>query len=272
MIAIIALAAAAVLPARSALESETKIVGFEYAFTAPSELPAGRRAFTFENRGKVPHELNITLLKPGATIQQFITAANAGKPLSPFIDAPVGVLFAAPGKTSPSALATELRAGRTYAIICIFRDSAGKPKHHALGMFSAIHVSAVPAPRVKALPVDTIFAMDYAFRAPQTLTAGTHYFALVNTGKQRHEVAVALLRKGVTLQKIVEVDKVDGDVEPYFEHDFGLLHAQPGTTPAGLLRIELLPGRTYLLECGFSDTDKSPPHYKLGMYGTINVP
>jgi hypothetical protein len=271
MIAFLALAATFTSVPVRLPEAETRVIGFEYAFSVPAELPAGRRSFRFENRGKRAHELNISLLRAGATIQQFIAAANAGKPLAPFIDLPVGVLFAAPGKTSPSALTTELRPGRTYAIICIFRDSAGKPKHHNLGMFSAIHVGASPPPSAEPLHVDTVFAMDYAFRAPQTLAAGIHYFAFVNTGKQRHEVAVALLKKGVTLQKIVEVDKVDGDVEPYFEHDFGLLHAQPGTTPAGLLRIDILPGRTYLLECGFSDTDKSPPHYKLGMYGTIKA-
>ena len=263
------LAAALVMPSGRAAEPETKVIGFDYAFSVPGELPAGRRAFRFENRGKARHELNISLLKPGATIQQFIAAANAGKPLSPFIDFPVGVLFAEPGKSSPSALSTELLAGRAYAVICIFRDSAGKPRHHELGMYSAIRVANAPAAIEKPVLVDTVVGMDYAFRAPATLRPGVHYFAFVNTGKQRHEVALALLKKGVTLQKIVELDKVDGDIDPYLEHNFGLLHAQPGTTPAGLLRVELLPGRTYLLECGFSDTEKSPPHYKLGMYGVI---
>ena len=271
MIGVVALVAALVIPPSRAAEPETKVIGFEYAFTVPSELPAGRRAFRFENRGKARHELNISLLKAGATIQQFIAAANAGKPLAPFIEVPVGVPFAAPGKTSASALSTELRAGRTYAVICIFRDSAGKPRHHALGMYSAIHVGKAAVTAVVPLVVDTVVGMDYAFRVPATMNAGVHYFAFVNTGKQRHEVALALLKKGVTLQKIVDLDKVDGDIEPYLEQNFGLLHAQAGTTPAGLLQIEMLPRRTYLLECGFSDTDKSPAHYKLGMYGAITT-
>ncbi|MDQ2667089.1 MAG: hypothetical protein M3Z05_13905 [Gemmatimonadota bacterium] len=82
-------------------------------------------------------------------------------------------------------------------------------------------------------------------------------------------MAIALLKKGVTLRKIMEIDKIDGDIEPYLESDFGLPHASAGVTPAGLLRIKLLPGREYLLECGFADTDKSPPHYKLGMAGSF---
>lgn len=270
MITLLALAALALsAPARP--NAETKIVGFEYAFTAPVELPAGRRSFLFENRGKRPHELNISLLREGATIQQFIAAANAGKPLAPFIDVSVGVLFAAPGKTSASALSTELRSGRTYAVICIFKDSADKPPHHKLGMYSAIHVTAAAFPAAEPAHVDTIVAMDYTFRYVSNLRPGVHYFAFVNRGKQRHEVSIHLLKKGVTLGKIVEIDKVNGDVMGSIESELGVLHAPGGTAPAGMLRIELLPGREYMLDCGFSDTEKSPPHYKLGMYGSILV-
>ena len=270
MIPILALLPAMALPL-GAPAPETKVVGFEYSFSVPAELPPGPRAFRFENRGKMPHELNISLLRPGVTIQQFIAAANDAKPLAPYIEVPVGVLFAVPGKSSPSSLWTDLRAGRTYAIICVFTDSAGKPRHHKLGMYSAIHVAGKAPAGVERLRVDTVVALDYAFRYSATLGAGVHHFALVNAGKQRHEVAFALLKKGVTLRKIVEIDKVDGDIEPYLESNFGLLHAPAGVSPAGMLNIGLLPGREYLLECGFSDTEKSPPHYKLGMYGSIIV-
>ena len=185
MIARVAIATVIATMVGRVAEPETRVVGFEYAFTVPAELPPGRRAFHFENRGKTRHELNISLLKPGATIQEFIAAANAGRPVTPFIDVPVGVLFAAPGSRSASALSVDLRAGRTYAVICIFRDSAGKPRQHALGMYSAIHVTAAPLAAPAQLPIDTVTGMDYAFRAPERLAAGRHYFAFVNTGKQR---------------------------------------------------------------------------------------
>ena len=110
--------------------------------------------------------------------------------MAPYIDVPVGVLFAEAGKSSPSALSTDLRADRTYAIICIFRDSAGKPRHHTVGMYSAIHVAGTAAPGAERPRVDTVVAMDYAFRYSSTLGAGVHHFALVNAGKQRHEVAL----------------------------------------------------------------------------------
>jgi N-carbamoylputrescine amidase len=110
-------------------QHEVEVIGTEYAFTAPPELPAGRTAFRFRNRGKVPHEFNIVLLKPGVTITQFIDSAKADKPQMVMVEGPVGVLFADPGKTSAVTLSTDLLPGRDYAVQCIFRDSAAAPKH-----------------------------------------------------------------------------------------------------------------------------------------------
>jgi hypothetical protein len=250
---------------------EVEVIGLDYAFRVPSELPAGRTNFRFTNKGKVKHEFNIVLLKHDVTVQQFIAAANASTPLTPMIDATIGVLFAGPGRSSPSALYTELLAGRTYAIQCIFKDSATAPRHHMLGMYTGIHVTAAKPVDAAPLHVDTIVGMDYAFRYPRTLPPGIHHFAFVNTGKQRHEMSMALLRKGVTLKKLHQVDEAGGDVDPLIESNFGLLHSPGGATPLGQLEINLLPGREYMIECGFSDTDKSKPHYMLGMFGSFRV-
>jgi len=122
-----------------------------------------------------------------------------------------------------------------------------------------------------ALPVDTIVANDYAFKFPPTLAPGRHRFVFINAGKQRHEINIARIKSGATYRQIAELDAKDGDIEPLLDEDHGVLHALGGATPAGTLDIDLVAGREYLLECGFSDTDTSPPHYKLGMSGSIKV-
>ena len=266
-----AFAAALHVPHGAVASRVVEIVGLDYAFQVPSELPAGRTTFRFANKGKVKHEFNIVLLRRDATIQRFIAAANAGTPLEPMIDATVGVLFATPGAASPSALSTDLLAGRTYAIRCIFKDSATAPRHQALGMYSAIHVLPGRAERSASPRIDTIVGMDYAFRYAPTMTPGIHHLAFANAGKQRHEVAVALLRKGVTPRKVYEVDKAGGDVEALFEQNLGILHSPAGTSPLGFLKVDLLPGRTYMIECAFSDNPKAKPHYALGMFGSFRV-
>ncbi len=247
------------------------VVGHDYAFEAPAELSAGWVTFRFRNEGKVPHEFNISLLKPSATVAQFIAAANSDEPVTPFREATVGVLFAGPDGESPSGLTTELLPGRTYVVHCIFRDSAGAPRHQAMGMYSEIRVTAARPAEAVRISVDTIVGMDYAYRAPQTLSPGVHYLAFVNTGAQRHELTVTLLRAGVTAKQFMDAELAERDVDAMVDDDLGLLHSPGHTTPRGLLRVDLLPGREYLLECAFADSDSAPPHFRLGMFGSIRV-
>jgi hypothetical protein len=56
-----------------------------------------------------------------------------------------------------------------------------------------------------------------------------------------------------------------------FDDGLGVLHSPGGTTPLGVLQVNLIPGREYMIACEFSDTDKSPPHFALGMFGSIKV-
>lgn len=265
------LALSLVAATNAAVPPEIEIVGMDYAFRVPSELPAGRTSFRFRNAGKHRHEFNIALLKPGVTVQQFMAAANAAKPLSGLIDGSVGVLFAKPGKRSAAGLSSDLIAGRTYVVRCIFRDTASAPRHEALGMYSAIRITSAKAAPSTAVVVDTIVGMDYAFRYPATLAPGLHRFVFTNVGKQRHEFAIQLLTPGATLDQLLKADAKGEDVDKFFEDDFGLILAPGGMKPLGLLEVDLLPGRDYLIECGLSDSAKAKPHYMLGMTGAIHV-
>jgi hypothetical protein len=65
---------------------EVDIVGRDYAFTAPRELPAGRTTFRFTNKGKVIHELDVALLKDGTTARAVMSALSARTPLKPLGD------------------------------------------------------------------------------------------------------------------------------------------------------------------------------------------
>lgn len=250
-----------------------EVIGVDYAFKVPSSLPAGATTFSFNNEGKHRHEFNIFLLKRGATIDQVVNARKEGKSQLIYIDGAVGVLFANEKSKAPSRLTTNLLPGRDYGVLCIFRDSAKAPQHFEIGMYSAIHVTGSSAP-VSRTPVDSIIAVDYAFtKYPREISPGPHAISFRNAGKHRHEINVSLLKKGKTLDSLVAIDKVDGDVEPLFEKNggMGVLHSAAGADALGNLVVDFLPGREYVVDCGFQDDDKSPPHYKLGMYGSIKV-
>jgi len=248
-----------------------EIVGLDYAFQMPARFPAGRTTIRFVNKGKFAHELNIVLLKRGATMQQFVAASNAGQPLAPLIEGTVGVLFAEPGALGAGRLVTDLLPDREYALRCIFRDSASAPRHFMLGMYASIHVDGASARAASPVRADTIVGTDYGFRAPTHLAPGRHRLAFVNAGAQRHEVSLALLAKGVSLQQVMRDVAAGRDSDDWFESGLGVLHTPGGTAPLGLLEVDLLPGREYLIVCNFSDTPTSPHHVQLGMFGGITV-
>ena len=263
-------AAATASGTRSGAAHEVEVLGLDYAYSMPDSLDAGRTAFKFTNKGKVFHEYNIVLLKPDATLRQFIDAANKQQPLSPFVDGPVGVLFAMPGKTSGGFLSADMLPGRTYAIQCIFKDSTTAPTHREMGMFKAVVVRKKFAPTVAAVAIDTIVGTDYAYtKYPRTINPGRHHFMFVNEGKQRHEISLGMLKPGVSVAKLIDVMSKDGDIDALLDGDMGVLHGQPGTTPLGTLDFEVLPGREYVIVCEFRDSAKSPPHFALGMVASM---
>jgi len=263
-------AASRTIPSGAAYEIEA--IGLDYAFSLPDTVDAGRTSFKFTNKGKVVHEYNVVLLKEGVTLRQYIDAANSKEPLALLRDAPLGVLFAEPGRTSASVLSAELLPGRTYAVQCIFRDSASAPSHRELGMFKSFTVrqATVPAASVAPLAFDTIVGNDYAYtQYPKTLTPGWHHFAFVNAGKQRHEISVALLKPGVTLKQILDIDAKGGDIWGVVEESLGVLHAEAGTAPLGSLDFDVQAGREYIVICEFSDMPKAPSHFALGMVASM---
>lgn len=247
------------------------VVGHDYAFTMPDTVNAGPSAFRFTNSGHKRHEFNIVLLKPGVTLAQYIDAANHGKQMSQFREAPIGVLFADSAQASPSVLLSNMLAGRTYAVQCIFKDTSSAPSHRELGMFHALTVrNSTSLRRASAVKVDTIVGTDYAFISyPRTLAPGWHEIAFVNTGKQRHEVSIARLRAGKTMDEFMKVSAADGDVNALLDHDYGVLHIESGNNPLGTLGFEIVEGREYVIECAFQDTPTSKPHYEMGMIASI---
>ena len=112
------------------------VEAMDYAFQLPDTLRSGPTTFRLHNRGKVPHEMGMALLKAGVTMDQLLKHIGAGGDPDSLIDGVVGILIASPGDSTVGALAVEMLSGRTYALFCNFKDAPDKPEHVALGMFS----------------------------------------------------------------------------------------------------------------------------------------
>lgn len=116
------------------------ITARDYAFAIPASVPAGLTAFHFVNRGTVPHEVQFFRFNRGLSptdARRYLAQAMVPDSVA---DRSGSVLIAAPGDSVREALLVQLQRGDRYALLCEFRDSAGKPRHSQLGMVGLIEV------------------------------------------------------------------------------------------------------------------------------------
>ncbi len=115
------------------------VAGTDYAFAAPTELAAARTHVRFVNRGRVPHEMALGELHAGVTADSVMAYAAAGHDPGDLAKI-VGILIATPGETAVGTLSADLIPGRTYLMICGFRDADSLPPHLEMGMVASFVV------------------------------------------------------------------------------------------------------------------------------------
>jgi len=121
--------------------AEVSIVGSDYAFLKPPpSIAAGKTLFSFENRGRVRHELSIALLQPGVTVKEVMEAPAGQTTSRRFVESIVGILIARPGESSGGRLFADLQHGRRYIIVCTLKDTPDAQRHAELGMVSSFDV------------------------------------------------------------------------------------------------------------------------------------
>lgn len=135
--ALVCVGAAACRPAGP---EELQVIGTDYGFTVATRIPAGPVAIRFVNHGKVPHEMALGRLRAGMTADSVMARLTEGRDPSEVTDGVVGILIVEPGQSSIGTLQTELVSGRTYVMICQFRDADSLPPHMAMGMQASFTV------------------------------------------------------------------------------------------------------------------------------------
>ncbi len=133
-LAAVALVAPACGPAGPTQAPESVVDASDYAFQVPASLHAGPTRFRLRNTGKVPHEMAMGQLRAGVTADSLLSRMAAGGDPTDLTDGVVGILITEPGETSLGTLDVELLPGRTYVMICQFKDADSLPPHVAMGM------------------------------------------------------------------------------------------------------------------------------------------
>jgi hypothetical protein len=121
--------------------SHIATVGNDYAFTGiPATIAAGATEFSFENRGKVRHEMSIVLLRPGVTVQQVLERGPAAASSKAMAEQIIGILIARPGESAGGRLSVDLQSGRRYLVVCTLKDTPDDKPHVMLGMVASFEV------------------------------------------------------------------------------------------------------------------------------------
>jgi plastocyanin len=115
-----------------------------------------------------------------------------------------------------------------------------------------------------------VVANDYAFTPlPSRIQAGPTVFTFANNGKVQHEMSIARLSSGTTIEDLLKISKEGGRFRDVVERSVGILIAGGGKRPDGRLWVDLQPGATYVVLCNLKDRQDAPPHMSLGMYATF---
>jgi len=116
-----------------------------------------------------------------------------------------------------------------------------------------------------------VVGTDYAFAHPGTLPAGPTELAFENRGHVHHELMLAKLKPGVTLEQALAPNQTGDDVRTLLEDGASVLHASPGGRSTARLLVDLEAGRAYAVVCLMRDTEQAPPQAVMGMVGSIAV-
>lgn len=239
----------------------------EYAFTGPDTLTAGPTVFRMESAGAEMHHLTLVRLDEGHTLEELMGAMGPG-PLPAWAHLMGGPNPPAPGAASE---ATVVLTPGAWVMVCLIPAPDGMP-HIAKGMVKAFTVVPGGAPAAEPAAQIVMTLRDYDFDFSTPLTAGTHTLRVENTAAQPHEIFLARLNEGKTLDDLVtwlgqmEAGAVEGP--PPALPLGGVAGMDPGER--NWFTVELTPGE-YALLCFVPDVGDGRPHLAHGMMRQLTV-
>jgi uncharacterized cupredoxin-like copper-binding protein len=246
-----------------AMPNVVTVVANDFAFEAPTQIPAGLTRFVLKGQGKEIHHATIAKLEEGKTVADLQAAFKTPGPPPSWVTFVGGPNVPDPGAEANATV--DLTPGN-YALIC-FVDTPDKVPHFAKGM---VHGFTVTPSTVNALAptadVDLVL-VDYAFNLDKPLTAGRHTIKVTNPAAQDHEIQLIQLAPGKTLADMQQwIQKMAGP--PPGKAVGGIASMKPGTT--NYFDVELTPGE-YVAICFVPDSKDGKPHFEHGMARQFTV-
>ncbi len=246
-----------------AMPNVVTVVANDFAFQAPTEIPAGLTRFVLKGQGKEIHHATVAKLEDGKSLADLLAAFKTPGPPPSWVTFVGGPNVPDPGAEANATV--DLTPGN-YALIC-FVDTPDKVPHFAKGMVHGFTVTP-SAGNAMAPSADVDLALvDYAFNFDKALTAGRHTIKVTNPAAQDHEIQLIQLAPGKTLADLQQwIQKMDGP--PPGKAVGGIATMKPGTT--NYFDVELAAGE-YVALCFVPDHKDGKPHFLHGMARQFSV-
>ncbi|MGH7508455.1 MAG: hypothetical protein ACREMZ_03165 [Gemmatimonadales bacterium] len=259
-------AASAATESQKAAPASVTVTATDFAFEAPTEIPAGATTFNLVNHGQELHQAQLIKLEDGKTVEDLAQALQShGPPPSwvKFVGGPNGI---APGQQSN---ATSVLSPGQYAYLCFIPSPDGK-LHTAKGMIRPFRVTPAPSTASADLPTAdlTIKLVDYGFEPSRPLTPGRQTIMVENAGPQPHELVLLRLAPGKRVEDFATWVESGMKGRPPAEPVGGVVYLDKGAR--GTFTADLTAGE-YGLICFVPDTKDGKPHLVHGMMQNIRV-
>lgn len=230
----------------------------DYAFTAPTSIPAGPTTFRGVSTGKEFHHAQLIRLEDGKRATDLLAALREPGPPPAWAHFLGGPLF-------DSEVTIDLKPGR-YAWWCFIPSPDGAP-HFVKGMVREFTVTPNASPRMMPAADLTVTMRNYGWDFSAPLRAGRQVIKVVNAPGQPHEIVIAKLAPGKTAMDVAMfAEKPEGP--PPFEMMTGSVGQQTGEV--SLFTVDLAPGR-YAILCFLPDAKDGKPHFAHGMHTEVTV-
>lgn len=251
--------------AEAAPINEVVFTARDFSFSGPEAIPAGWTQLRLENEGPDYHHMQLVKLADGKTLQD-LTAAFEESPVLPEWAEEYG--GPNPPEAGESSQATVYLQPGDYALICTVPDKQGTP-HVMHGMVKNLTVTAAEGETAREPQADaTLDMLDFTFELSQSLAAGQQTIRVNNKGQQPHEVFLARLEPGKTMDDFLISFTPDAPAEPVWRAAGGVSVIEPGAH--GYFSVDLEPGQ-YVLACFAPDSESGMPHLMMGMVQEMTV-
>jgi plastocyanin len=234
----------------------------EFAFGAPSTIPAGATTVRLVNEGKEMHHVQLVRLDAGHTAAELMQIKES-EPMPAWARFVGGPNVHAPGAHSEATMVLE---PGEYALVCFIPSADGVP-HFAKGMVKPLTV--VPATEATAVGTAdvTMTLRDYAFEIAPEIAAGKRTIEVVNAAAQPHEAFVARLAPGKTPQDLLAWIQTQQGPPPALPMG-GTSFLSQGES--NQITADFEPGE-YVLLCFVPDAGDGRPHVAHGMVRQFTV-